>query len=107
MHATDIAVSSLKGGHIEIFAISDLGRLRHRWYWAGHGWSGWADFPVPNGSKLTAIAAASASPRHLEIYGLKGSGKVVHAWNWLKDDAKPDWECRSEWSKWHWMPALS
>jgi hypothetical protein len=107
VRATDIAVSSLKRGHIEIFAMSDVGRLRHRWYWAGHGWSDWEDFPVPDGSRLTAIAAASNSPRHQEIYGLKASGKVVHAWNWLEDDGKPDWESWSEWSKWHWMPRVS
>lgn len=107
MRATDIAVSSLKEGHIEVFAISDRGRPRHRWYWAGHGWSDWEDFPVPDGSRLAAIATASKSPRHQEIYGLKGSGKVVHAWNWLHDDGKPDWESWSEWSKWHWMPGLS
>jgi hypothetical protein len=108
MHATDIAVSSLKEGHLEVFALNEGGRgLRHRWYWAGHGWSSWEDFPVPDGSPLTAIAAVSGSMRHQEIFGRKGSGKIVHAWNWLSDDGKPDWESWSEWSKWHWMPDVS
>ena len=108
MRATDIAVSSLKEGHIEVFALDSSGRrLRHRWYWSGHGWSGWEDFPMPDGSPLTAITATSGSVRHQEIFGRKGSGKVVHAWNWLRDDGKPNWESWSEWSKWHWMPNVS
>ena len=107
MRATDIAVSSMKEGHIEVFAIDGGGRLRHRWYWAGHGWSDWEDFPAPDGSQLIAIAAASHSPRHQEIYGLKGSGKVVHAWNWLHNDGRPDWESWSDWSDWHFMPDVT
>jgi hypothetical protein len=107
MRAHDIAVSSLKQGHFEIFALDeDGGRLRHRWYWVGQGWSRWEDLPMPNGTPLKAIAATSGSLRHQEIFGLKGSGKVVHAWDWLSDDGKPDWESWSQWSKWHSMPPL-
>lgn len=47
MHATDIAVSSLKAGHLEVFALNDGGRVRHRWYWAGHGWSRWRTSRCP------------------------------------------------------------
>lgn len=101
MRVTDISVSSLKEGHIEIFALNGSGRMRHRWYWAGHGWSGWEEFPTPLGSRLTAITAVSGSARHQEVFGLKTSGRVTHAWNWLKDDGKPDWESWSEWSAWH------
>lgn len=90
-----------------VFAIDGNGRLRHRWYWAGHGWSGWEDFPTPDGSRLTAIAASSGATRHQEIFGLKASGKVVHAWNWLDDDDKPDWESPSHWSDWNFMPNIS
>lgn len=106
-YAAGIAVSTLKEGHIEVFALSHAGQLRHRWYWAGHGWSGWQDFPVPGGSRLIAITAASNSPRHQEIFGLKSSGEIVHTWNWLHDDGKPDWDSWSEWSTWHQMPPIS
>jgi hypothetical protein len=108
MHTADIAVSSLKKDHLEVFALAERGtQLRHRWYWAGHGWSAWEDFPVPDGTPLTAVAANSGSERHQEIFGLKGSGKVVHAWNWLRNDGKADWESWSEWSNWHSMPPVS
>lgn len=107
MRAADIAVSSMKNGHLEVFAIDEGGRIRHRWYWAGHGWSDWTDFPLPDGSPVTAIAATSGSTRHQEIFGLKASGEVVHAWNWLTDDGNPDWESRSNWSEWHFMPDLA
>ena len=101
LRATDIAVSSLMEGHLEVFALDETGRLRHRWYWSGPGnWSDWEDFPRPDGSKVTAIAVSSIGRRHQEIFGLKASGKVVHAWNWLKKDGKPNWESWSDWSKW-------
>lgn len=105
IRATDIAVSSLKEGHLEVFALDATGRIRHRWYWAGHGWSEWTDLPGPKGAKVTAIAAGSIGDRHQELFGLKESGKVTRVWNWLSKDGKPDWESWSKWSDWHyWDP---
>ena len=104
MRATDIAVSSMKKDHLEVFAIDAGGRIRHRWYWAGRGWSDWQDFPLPGGSRVSALAAISGSARHQEIFGLTASGEIVHAWNWLADDGKPDWEASSNWSEWHSTP---
>ncbi len=117
MRATDLAVSSLTDGHLEVFAISAAGRLRHRWYWREAGWSDWTDMPAPAPAKaastpgstanmLTAIAAGTHSDRHQEIFALGSGGDVYHAWNWLKDNGSPNWEAWSEWSPWHEMPPV-
>jgi hypothetical protein len=106
MHAVDIASSSVKDGHMEVFAIDGSGRLRHRWYWRKPGWSNWEDMPVPPKSPITAITAGSHSDRHQELFALTVDGKIHHAWNWLADDGRPDWTAGSEWSPWHEMPTL-
>jgi hypothetical protein len=49
---TAIAAGSYADYHQELFAIVD-GEIWHS------GWSGWEDFPVPDGSPLTAITATS------------------------------------------------
>lgn len=47
MTATDIAVSSLTEGHLEVYALDATGRMRHRWYWPEPGWSDWTDMTTP------------------------------------------------------------
>jgi hypothetical protein len=106
--AVDIACSSLADGHLEVFALDASGRLSRRRLWRGTGWSSWQSMAGPGSRRgpVTAIAAGTRVDRQQELFARTTDGRVHHAWNWLGGDG-PDPAARSEWSRWHELPAPS
>jgi len=90
-----LACSSLTAGHLEVFVLDQVGRLRHRWYWTDEDWSGWHDIPAPPTERITAIGAGSHSDRQQEFIAAGADGSIHHRWNFLGEDKS------SQWSDWH------
>jgi len=91
---TDLALSSVVTGHLEIFALDSGGRIRHRWYGAEWfdrpGWSEWNDMEGPPAGRVSAIAVGSEANHHQEIFAV-ADGAVWHRWWWRGDGWSPRW----------------
>jgi hypothetical protein len=94
--AVDVASSSVRRTHLEVFALDDTGRIWRRWYWPDPGWSDWTLLPGPDG-QVTAITAGSHSSRQQYLFAYTADGRVHRAEYQL--DSK-------EWSDWHEMRSL-
>jgi hypothetical protein len=96
---TDLAMSSLVAGHLEVFAVDGDGAIRHCWYgdewFARPGWSDWHDMTGPEGRPVSAIDVGSEASHHQEVFAIAG-GAVWHRWFWRG----------SGWADWEEMPGL-
>ena len=86
----DLAFSSNIADTLEIYALDERGRIRHRWWWRDPGWSAWHPMDTPGGRPATAIAAGSYSDHHQELFAIV-DGEIWHRWWWRNDG----------WSAWH------
>jgi hypothetical protein len=91
---TDLAMSSVVAGHLEVFAVDSNGAIHHRWYgdeWFDHpGWSSWHDMAGPEGRPVSAIVVASQANHHQEIFAV-ADAEVWHRW-WRRQSSWSDWE---------------
>jgi hypothetical protein len=96
---TDVAFASITAGHLEAFALDSTGRIRHRAWPEGNGWSQWQDMPAPQGRAVTAIAAGAHSDMSQELFAIADGTVWQRSWGRAADG----W---SDWDEWQQLPPL-
>lgn len=107
--ARDIAAASLKGGHVELFALDTRNTVWHCWHWQGAGWHDrWEHRGRPFGTRELAIsiAAASAHDGHLDVQVQAADGTHENIWFQAGEGVGSGWNHRDDRAKEWWpMPA--
>ncbi len=78
-----LSFGSVRDHHIELFRVTDEGRVEHRWHPGENDeWTAWADFEFHHTAR--DVAAVSAGSEHLEVFVLAADGGVWHRVWWLE-----------------------
>jgi len=63
--------------HLEVFAVTLDGELRHRWH--DGSWSPWTAMPLPRDTRALHIGAG-ADGQWLDLFIVSATGRLLHRW---------------------------
>ena len=91
----DLAVSSNQDGRLELFGLTEHGKIWHTWQYLPNNppWCGWVELNPGADRQWQEIATTVNQDGRLELFSIDGEGKVWHAWQ-QREANKPPW---SEW----------
>lgn len=77
---TSLSYASLGDPHLEIFAV-DSGRIWHRWWWHGEGWSTWQPFEgLPGGVLAASVTAGNHTHEYEDLFAVGVDGRIFQTW---------------------------